>query len=106
MCIEFKILINFYYYCELLRIFVGSISAMFATISRVDSVRKTAGRPVAFEQALSMVCPHDFDKPCTNAAMAEKEHPAMSNTVRMYNKLMCGKSFCPGNTDAGIGKII
>lgn len=80
---------------------------MFAVVAKVsDSIRKTAGRPGALEEALSMVCPHDFDLPCTDPAASAQSHPVMSNTIRMYNKLMCGKSFCPGGADKTLGKMI
>ncbi len=75
---------------------------MFATAR--DSIRHTTGRPDALVESLSMICPHDFDLPCTDAAATHGQPPAMSNTIRMYNKLTCGKSFCPGNADTNLKK--
>ena len=79
--------------------------AMFATIAHAsDSVRVTLGRPEAMNEMLSMVCTRDYDVPCKEASPSAKA--PQSNTVRMYNKLMCGKSYCGGGTDAKLDKMI
>jgi hypothetical protein len=79
----------------------------FSTIaSASDSVRQTQGRPAAFAEMLSMVCPHNYEQPCKNESLAQKPHGEISNTVRMYNKLMCGKSFCGAADDAKLAKMI
>ena len=79
----------------------------FSTIaSASDSVRQTQGRPTAFAEMLSMVCPHNYEQPCKNESLAQKAPGEISNTVRMYNKLMCGKSFCGAAADAKLDKMI
>mmetsp|Transcript_83575 Transcript_83575/g.223668 ORF Transcript_83575/g.223668 Transcript_83575/m.223668 type:complete len:82 (+) Transcript_83575:33-278(+) len=56
-------------------------------------------------QMLSMVCPHDYTHPCKQALL-ENGKAKISNTVRMYNKLMCGKSICDQTTEATVDKMI
>ena len=81
-------------------------SAMFSTIVRAsDSVRDTQGRPAAVSEMLSMVCPHSYTEPCKEESLASKK-VQISNTIRMYNKLMCGKSYCGDGTDASVSKLI
>ncbi len=79
---------------------------MFSTIaSATDSVRCTQGRPLAMSEMLSMVCSHDYDVPCKESLVAKGQAPE-SNTIRMYNKLMCGKSFCGKSMETKIDKLI
>lgn len=79
---------------------------MFSTIARAtDSVRETQGRPEALSEMLSMVCPHNYTQPCKDETIVPgKQH--ISNTVRMYNKLMCGRSDCGNGSDSKVEKLI
>ena len=80
---------------------------MFSTIAMAsDSVRATQGRPVAYAEMLSMVCPHSYTEPCKDESVAAGSPPKISNTVRMYNKLMCGKSYCGNGADSKLDKLI
>ena len=80
---------------------------MFSTIaSASDSVRQTQGRPAALSEMLSMVCPHSYTEPCKEENIVPGKKMEISNTVRMYNKLMCGKSYCGNGSDSKVEKLI
>jgi hypothetical protein len=82
-------------------------SLMFSTIARAsDSVRDTQGRPAALSEMLSMVCPHNYTEACKDETIAPGKMPHISNTVRMYNKLMCGHSYCGNGSDSKVEKLI